>query len=144
MTRDQGQTLAANVFTHPEIATVGIGYQAIASGTVPARTVTLPLATNARAKMQGFQDGFVKVLTKLDHFQGRFLVGPVLERHAGSDGVVASVIHVDTGQHRQPSAGFFPCDGHAPPRDRDQRLTVFLTPWAVLAVRGSHPLAEVG
>src|SRR5262249_15261233 len=29
-------------------------------------------------------------------------------------------------------------------RDRDQRLTVFLTPWAVLAVRGSHPLAEVG
>jgi dihydrolipoamide dehydrogenase len=55
------KTVAANVFTHPEIATVGIGYQAIASGEVPARQVTLPLATNARAKMQGHQDGFVKI-----------------------------------------------------------------------------------
>ena len=55
------KTVAANVFTHPEIATVGIGYQAIASGVVPARTVTLPLHTNARAKMAGHSDGFVKL-----------------------------------------------------------------------------------
>jgi pyruvate/2-oxoglutarate dehydrogenase complex dihydrolipoamide dehydrogenase (E3) component len=55
------KTVAANVFTHPEIATVGVGYEAITSGTVPARTFTLPLSTNARAKMQGYQDGFVKV-----------------------------------------------------------------------------------
>jgi dihydrolipoamide dehydrogenase len=55
------KTVAANVFTHPEIATVGVGYQAISSGAVPARMVTLPLATNARAKMQGHQDGFVKM-----------------------------------------------------------------------------------
>jgi dihydrolipoamide dehydrogenase len=55
------KTVAANVFTHPEIATVGIGYQAISSGSVPARTVMLPLATNARAKMQGHHDGFVKL-----------------------------------------------------------------------------------
>src|SRR3954466_13269082 len=31
------KTVAANIFTHPEIATVGIGYEAITSGTVPAR-----------------------------------------------------------------------------------------------------------
>jgi dihydrolipoamide dehydrogenase len=55
------KTVAANVFTHPEIATVGIGYQAISSGDVPARTVMLPLATNARAKMQGHDDGFIKL-----------------------------------------------------------------------------------
>jgi NAD(P)H dehydrogenase (quinone) len=55
------KTVAANVFTHPEIATVGIGYEAISSGSVPARTVKLPLATNARAKMQGHRDGFVKL-----------------------------------------------------------------------------------
>jgi NAD(P)H dehydrogenase (quinone) len=55
------KTVAANVFTHPEIATVGFGSAAIASGTVPARHVTLPLATNARAKMQGHGDGFVKL-----------------------------------------------------------------------------------
>ncbi len=55
------KTVAANVFTHPEIATVGIGYQAVMSGEVPARQVTLPLATNARAKMQGHHEGFVKM-----------------------------------------------------------------------------------
>jgi dihydrolipoamide dehydrogenase len=55
------KTVAANVFTHPEIATVGIGYEAITSGSVPSRTVMLPLATNARAKMQGHHDGFVKL-----------------------------------------------------------------------------------
>jgi dihydrolipoamide dehydrogenase len=55
------KTVAANVFTHPEIATVGFGHEAIASGRVPARSVLLPLATNARAKMQGHQDGFVKM-----------------------------------------------------------------------------------
>ena len=55
------KTVASNVFTHPEIATVGVGYEAVTSGAIPARTVTLPLATNARAKMQGHSDGFVKV-----------------------------------------------------------------------------------
>jgi pyruvate/2-oxoglutarate dehydrogenase complex dihydrolipoamide dehydrogenase (E3) component len=55
------KTVAANVFTHPEIATVGVGYQAIVGGQVPARTAILPLATNARAKMQGHKDGFVKL-----------------------------------------------------------------------------------
>ena len=55
------KTVAANVFTHPEIATVGFGHQAIASGAVPARSVMLPLHTNARAKMQGHREGFVKM-----------------------------------------------------------------------------------
>jgi pyruvate/2-oxoglutarate dehydrogenase complex dihydrolipoamide dehydrogenase (E3) component len=55
------KTVAANVFTHPEIATVGIGYEAIASGAVPSRSVMLPLSTNARAKMAGHREGFVKV-----------------------------------------------------------------------------------
>jgi dihydrolipoamide dehydrogenase len=55
------KTVAANVFTHPEIATVGIGHGAVISGEVPARSVTLPLAGNARAKMQGLTDGFVKM-----------------------------------------------------------------------------------
>ncbi len=55
------KTVAANVFTHPEIATVGIGHEAVTSGAVPALTVMLPLAGNARAKMQGLTDGFVKL-----------------------------------------------------------------------------------
>ncbi|HET9142771.1 NAD(P)H-quinone dehydrogenase [Actinophytocola sp.] len=58
------KTVAANVFTHPEIATVGIGQLAIDSGEVPARTIMLPLATNARAKMEGLRRGFVKLFCR--------------------------------------------------------------------------------
>ncbi len=59
------KTVAANIFTHPEIATVGIGYQAIEAGEVPARSVTLPLSGNARAKMQGHREGFVRLYCRL-------------------------------------------------------------------------------
>lgn len=58
------QTVSANVFTDPEIATVGIGQSSVDSGQVLARTVKLPLATNARAKMQGITDGFVKLFCR--------------------------------------------------------------------------------
>jgi NAD(P)H dehydrogenase (quinone) len=57
-------TVAANVFTNPEIATVGVGQTAVEAGIVQAHTVTLPLATNARAKMQGIEDGFVKLFSR--------------------------------------------------------------------------------
>jgi dihydrolipoamide dehydrogenase len=56
--------VAANIFTDPEVATVGVSQQMIDSGEVDARTVTLPLDTNARAKMQGFLDGFVKLFCR--------------------------------------------------------------------------------
>jgi pyruvate/2-oxoglutarate dehydrogenase complex dihydrolipoamide dehydrogenase (E3) component len=58
------KTVSANVFTHPEIATVGIQQRAIEAGEVPARMVTLPFATNARAKMQDLRQGFVKVFCR--------------------------------------------------------------------------------
>src|SRR2546430_4269307 len=58
------KTVSANVFTHPEIATVGIQERAIAAGEVPARMVSMPLATNARAKMQGLRGGFVKLFCR--------------------------------------------------------------------------------
>ena len=58
------KTVSATVFTHPEIATVGIQERAIVSGEIPGRTVTMPLATNARAKMQGLTEGFVKLFCR--------------------------------------------------------------------------------
>jgi NAD(P)H dehydrogenase (quinone) len=58
------KTVSANVFTHPEIATVGIQQRAIETGEVAARAVTFPLATNARAKMQGLTEGFVKLFCR--------------------------------------------------------------------------------
>ena len=56
--------VAATIFTDPEIATVGASQQDVDSGKVLARVVKLPLATNARAKMDGFGDGFVKLFTR--------------------------------------------------------------------------------
>lgn len=56
--------VAATIFTDPEIATVGATQQEVDSGKVLARMVKLPLATNARAKMDGFADGFVKLFAR--------------------------------------------------------------------------------
>ena len=53
--------VAANVFTDPEIATVGLGQAAVEEERAGVREVKLPLGTNARAKMQGSLDGFVKL-----------------------------------------------------------------------------------
>lgn len=58
------KTVAAAVFTRPEIATVGISQQTIDSGEVPARTIMLPLASNARSKMLGLRRGFVKLFCR--------------------------------------------------------------------------------
>ncbi|WP_214367513.1 NAD(P)H-quinone dehydrogenase [Pseudonocardia sp. H11422] len=58
------RTVAANVFTRPEIATVGISQRAIDAGEVPARTIMLPLSTNPRAKMRGLRRGFVKLFCR--------------------------------------------------------------------------------
>jgi pyruvate/2-oxoglutarate dehydrogenase complex dihydrolipoamide dehydrogenase (E3) component len=57
--------VAATIFTEPEIATVGVSEQAVLSGEITdAVVVKQPLATNARAKMQGFRDGFVKLIAR--------------------------------------------------------------------------------
>ncbi|MET0741081.1 MAG: NAD(P)H-quinone dehydrogenase [Candidatus Nanopelagicales bacterium] len=58
------KAVSANVFTDPEIATVGWTQNDLDSGAIDARTVKLPLATNARAKMQGITDGFVKLFCR--------------------------------------------------------------------------------
>ena len=46
------------------IATVGVTQAQIDSGEVQGRAITLPLKTNARAKMQGLTDGFVKIFCR--------------------------------------------------------------------------------
>jgi pyruvate/2-oxoglutarate dehydrogenase complex dihydrolipoamide dehydrogenase (E3) component len=58
------RTVAAAVFTRPEIAAVGVPQSAIDDGTVPARTMMLPLSPNARAKMSLFSRGFVKLFCR--------------------------------------------------------------------------------
>ncbi len=58
------RTVAATVFTRPEIAAVGVPQSAIDDGSFSARTITLPLRTNARAKMSGLRQGFVKIFCR--------------------------------------------------------------------------------
>ncbi|MFP8885984.1 MULTISPECIES: NAD(P)H-quinone dehydrogenase [Streptomyces] len=58
------KTVSANVFTDPEIATVGYTQADVDAGRIDARAVKLPLLRNARAKMQGVRDGFVKLFCR--------------------------------------------------------------------------------
>jgi len=58
------KTASANVFTAPEIATVGWTQNAVEAGEIDAEAVMLPLSSNARAKMQGVRDGFVKLYAR--------------------------------------------------------------------------------
>ena len=54
------RTVSANVFTAPSVASVGISQAEIDAG-FNARAIMMPLRSNARAKMQGLSDGFVKL-----------------------------------------------------------------------------------
>jgi dihydrolipoamide dehydrogenase len=60
------ETVSSNVFTDPEIATVGVSQSEVDSGKEIANVINLPLATNARAKMQGISEGFIKILCRPD------------------------------------------------------------------------------
>jgi len=73
-------TVSANVFTDPEIATVGVTQAMVDRGDVAASVVSLPLATNARSKMQGLEDGFVKLFARRG--SGQVLGGVVVAPRA--------------------------------------------------------------
>ncbi len=56
--------ITANIFTAPEIATVGRQEHDVLTGAVNGYVHKLPLAANARAKMMGIKDGFVKIIAR--------------------------------------------------------------------------------
>ncbi|MFJ1793435.1 NAD(P)H-quinone dehydrogenase [Kitasatospora griseola] len=58
------KTVASNVFTDPEIATVGYTHADVSCGKMDAVEIKLPLRGNPRAKMQGIRDGFVKLFAR--------------------------------------------------------------------------------
>jgi len=72
------KVVSANIFTDPEISTVGCSQNDVDEGRVDARSVMLPLSTNPRAKMQNAQDGFVKLFaaTGSDTVIGGVVVAP--------------------------------------------------------------------
>ncbi|MDH6121968.1 pyruvate/2-oxoglutarate dehydrogenase complex dihydrolipoamide dehydrogenase (E3) component [Kitasatospora sp. GAS204A] len=58
------KTIASNIFTDPEIATVGYTAADVSCGKMDAVEIKLPLRGNPRAKMQGIRDGFVKLFCR--------------------------------------------------------------------------------
>ena len=70
--------VSSNIFTDPEIATVGVSQADVDSGKVDARSVMLPLTGNPRAKMQNLKHGFVKIFARngSDTILGGVVVAP--------------------------------------------------------------------
>ncbi len=73
----QLRNVAANVFTSPEIASVGWSQAAIESGEVLGSIHKIMLEANPRAKMSNIEDGFIKVFASTSGTViGGVVVGP--------------------------------------------------------------------
>jgi len=70
--------ITSNIFTAPEIATVGWQEKDIEDGHINGVVHKLPLASNPRAKMMGIKDGFVKLIAREGSgtMIGGVIVGP--------------------------------------------------------------------
>lgn len=86
------KTVSSNVFTDPEIATVGYTQADVDSGLINAESILLPLRTNARAKMQGVEDGFVKLFCRTGT---RIVVGGVVVAPRASELIHPIALAVD-------------------------------------------------
>lgn len=88
------RTVAATVFTHPELAAVGVSQAAIDQEPIQARVITLPLKTNARAKMSELHQGFVKLFCRQDT---GVIIGGVVVAPIASELILAIAIAVQNG-----------------------------------------------
>ncbi|KRB36298.1 NAD(P)H-quinone dehydrogenase [Microbacterium sp. Root180] len=70
--------ITSNIFTAPEIATIGWQQKDIEDGSINGVVHKLPLAANPRAKMMGIKDGFVKLIARQGSGTviGGVIVGP--------------------------------------------------------------------
>lgn len=58
------RNIASNVFTSPEIASVGWSENDIKEGLAQGQIQKIVLSSNPRAKMQGIEDGFIKLFAR--------------------------------------------------------------------------------
>ncbi|MBX3194022.1 MAG: NAD(P)H-quinone dehydrogenase [Microbacteriaceae bacterium] len=58
------RNVTSNIFTQPEVATVGWSQKQIEEGLAQGEIYKLPLESNPRAKMLGITDGFVKLFAR--------------------------------------------------------------------------------
>lgn len=98
------RAVSANIFTDPEIATVGFSQKDLDEGRVDATALMLPLATNPRAKMQGITDGFVKLFARKG---GGTVVGGVVVAPRASELIYPVTLAVQHGLTVDQLAGTF-------------------------------------
>ena len=88
------RNVSANVFTYPEIATVGWNEHTLADNTDMAKAIshTVPLSVNPRAKMIGFTDGFVKLFA---WEASGTVIGGVIVAHRASELIFSLALAVE-------------------------------------------------
>ncbi len=74
------RNVTSNIFTQPEIATVGWTQKQIEDGIAQGDIYKLPLSSNPRAKMMGIKDGFVKLFARTG--SGTVIGGVIVAPHA--------------------------------------------------------------
>ena len=87
------KVVSSNVFTDPQIAAVGVSQAEVDSGVARAHGIKLPLGTNARAKMQGVDEGFVKIFCRVSGT----VVGAVVVAPNASELIYSLALAVDLG-----------------------------------------------
>ena len=84
--------ISSTIFTEPEIATVGLQERDLESGEFRGDHIILPLRTNARAKMHGHRDGFVKLFARKG---SRIVAGGVIVAPNASELIHSITLAVD-------------------------------------------------
>ena len=85
------RNVASNIFTAPEVATVGWTESDLLAGKVNGFVQKIALNTNPRAKMQGIDDGFIKLICST----GGTVIGGVIVAPQASDLIYPIAIAVE-------------------------------------------------
>ena len=86
------RNVAANIFTQPEIASVGWQQTDVEEGTIRGTIHKLPLEENPRAKMMGIRDGFVKLIATTT---SRTVIGGVIVAPNASELIFSVALAVE-------------------------------------------------
>ncbi|MEY4992923.1 MAG: hypothetical protein RIS82_45 [Actinomycetota bacterium] len=85
------RNVASNVFTAPEIASVGWSERELREGKVSGFVEKIQLNSNPRAKMQGIEDGFIKLICST----GGTVIGGVVVAPRASDLIYSIAVAIE-------------------------------------------------
>ncbi|WP_316932720.1 NAD(P)H-quinone dehydrogenase [Flaviflexus equikiangi] len=95
--------VASNIFTAPEIASVGVSQQEVDEG-LDAVVTVVPLTRNPRAKMQGMTEGFVKLIADSAN---RVIIGGVVVAPGASEFILPIALAVSSRMTADEMASVF-------------------------------------